>query len=165
MNITNGTIEFEHPKKIADYEIKRVKVSLSYSLAEGEDEDLALALVSTMVHKQVMDMLRRPEVVPVSNVRDQPKPAKVPPKAAAEPVEAPTSATPLPEQSGDSIITDDAMMKACQRATARLHSPVRTKAVINKYVKKVGMSVITVPQEKRAKFIVELDALKHEEAT
>lgn len=164
MSITNGTIVVERVTRPADFESKRVSVSLSFTIEEGEAADDWISRIGVLAHTKMMEMLRRPEAASVSNVRDQPKPVKVPPKAAAEPVEAPTSATPLPEQSGDPIITDDAMMKACQRTTARLHSPAQTRAVISKFVDKVGMSVISIPQGERAEFVAMLDALKHEEA-
>ncbi len=57
------------------------------------------------------------------------------------------------------LVTDDALMKACQRTTARLRDPAPTKATIQKFVDKKGMGVITIRQEKRAAFIKALDAI------
>lgn len=47
MQITNGSIEYEHPHKVADYQVPKAKVSLSFTL-DGDDPENAIAMVGQM---------------------------------------------------------------------------------------------------------------------
>lgn len=53
MQITNGSIEYEHPHKIADYQVPKAKVSLSFTL-DGDDVEAALVKVGEMARQRAM---------------------------------------------------------------------------------------------------------------
>lgn len=162
MNITNGTVEFSHPVKLADYQIKHAKVSLSYTVAEGEDAEAVIDRVHATVFAKTMELLSKMLVSNKADVRDKPVQAKQPPKAAVEIVGGDHAVHDEPMAEEVAIVTDDALVKACQRTTKRLGGPQHTKDVIAEYVEGYmpGMSVRSIVQEKRAAFIEALDALK-----
>jgi len=56
MQITNGTVEMEYPHKVADFQIPKAKVSLSFVIPEGEDVDMVLAKVGEMARSRAMQM-------------------------------------------------------------------------------------------------------------
>ncbi len=151
MNITNGTVS--RTFKPAEYEGRTV--TLSFMIDPDEDAEACVARVVDMAE-------RRARVVP--NVGDKqpeeaPKPVRRPPAVAENPT-VPAAEEVSGSASEVVVVTDDALMKACQRTTHRLRDPAPTKAVVREFVEKAGMSVITIPQEKRAAFIEALEALK-----
>ena len=54
MQITNGQIEYEHPHKVADFQIPKAKVTLSFVLDPAEDADVAVARVAEIARSRAI---------------------------------------------------------------------------------------------------------------
>lgn len=108
--VTNGTVEYEHRKPVADYEHKQPKVVLSYTMAEGSDPEavaLKVMAIAVVTVERALDMkliLAQPPVEPVApteaaSVPPTPPaaaPKVVPPKAVVKPVaKAPVVPVPI----------------------------------------------------------------------
>lgn len=61
MFISNGSVTFGRTVKPADYEGKKVEVTLAFAIAEGEDAENAIASVSVIAHDRAMVMLMMPD--------------------------------------------------------------------------------------------------------
>lgn len=90
--ITNGTVKYGETVKTGDYENKRVDVELSFTLAEDEDADLAIAVVGSSARHQAGLMLTGCKTAPKANaaqaiVEEVVKTTKAP-KAPKAPVKA-----------------------------------------------------------------------------
>lgn len=48
MRITNGSVTYEHPYKIADFQIRKAVVALSFELGESEEPEAALKRVGNL---------------------------------------------------------------------------------------------------------------------
>lgn len=79
MRITNGSVTYEHPYKIADFQIRKAVVSLSFNIDEGEDATLATANAAALAYKQAVAMSG--EHVPLSETAAS---EALPPAPAAE---------------------------------------------------------------------------------
>ena len=61
MNITNGIVEFERSVTPAQYEKKAAKVTLHFTVDEGEELASVMARVADVAHAEVFALLRKPE--------------------------------------------------------------------------------------------------------
>jgi hypothetical protein len=105
MNITNGTVEYGRNVKVADFENKSAKVSLSFGVEDGMDPLLATSLVFDMAVAEVHRRLGLPVDYPqvdVAKVVAKRTRAKTPP--AEVPEENPTlSSVTTP---GNPVVSD-----------------------------------------------------------
>lgn len=164
MTVTNGTVEFERVVRPADFESKRVKVSLTYAIGEDTDAATVAAAVGDMAHAEVMRMLRKPEtkVVPAAKpVAEPPKGATSPPPPADPPPAAEPPSLPAAEEKP---ITDDELNTLFKQARARGVSGDQIKKEVNKLVAQPGMLSYTLDQPKRAVLVDAIKALKPAEA-
>lgn len=153
MNITNGTIS--RTFKPADYEGRTV--TLSFTVAEGDEWDAVLAQVSLMCERHAC---KAPQLV------EQPAPPKAtprkPPQAAPQdPAPAPTEATPLPEEAKPPVT--DAVLKAMfHRKRHERVDGEQIKAVVLRHTGVVGMLSYSLPLDdpRRALILAEVEALK-----
>lgn len=169
--ITNGVIEFERVTRPADFESKRVKVTLSFAVDDDDDDDpeTAMAIVADMAWAQVFKTLRKSETATAAPLAS--KPAVVKPPAAAKPVVVvepamtnggtPSAVVVEPEPEGSilPLVTDAEIDKAIFGARGRGVSPEQIKAEIYKATGVVGQSVKTLDQEKRPAFVDTIKAL------
>lgn len=176
--ITNGVVEFERQLRPADYENKRVKVTLSFAVDDDDDPETAMAVVADMAWAQVFKTLRKPETATAAPpAQPAPKPAVVKPPAAVVKMDAAEAAqnamdglddraikqaTVEPEGSILPLVTDAEIDKVIFGVRGRGVSPEQIKAEIFKATGVVGQSVKTLDQEKRPAFV---DAIKALHAT
>lgn len=150
MTITNGTVELERSVRPADFETRRVRVSLSYTVDDGADPAAITAAVGDMAFAEIWRQLRRSETA---------RPAASPKEDhQQEHVVAPDPAVPPVEEDAPTI-TDAHLVAAVTKARGRKISPEQIKGVRDSFVEQVGMSMTTLPQEKRPAFVAALEAL------
>jgi len=114
--ITNGTVEFERVLRPADFESKRVKVTLSFAVGDDEDPAAATARVGDMAHAEIFRMLAKKEQAVSAVV----KPPKVePPREVAQ--ENPTT--------NPDAATADQSIKTATPATTTSDPPVVVEPV------------------------------------
>ena len=141
MQITNGQVEYEHPHKVADFQIPKAKVTLSFVLDAAEDVEAAIAHVGAMARARAVSMAtgaavtttaaasptptpkarKTPPVVPPAAPVEQSAAKEVAPTPAAAVSDtsnaAPTGATPSP--AADPRLTDKGLQQAIQAKLER----------------------------------------------
>ena len=122
VTITNGVIKYSETRKITEFEPKRAEVELAFNIAEGQDPDECIEIVTVMVHNHVQKILgSKSEVAapkPAKETKSPGKPPKMPAadKPAAKPaadasavVDEPTPAakTEAPKADAAAVGDDD----------------------------------------------------------
>ena len=184
MQITNGQIEYEHPHKVADFQIPKAKVTLSFVLDPAEDVDLALARGGEMARGRAISMAtgaiaavlsqRDDAAPPVAAAPPVPRGRRTAPAVAPEPSPTPaaavsdtSSAAPIgdtPSPVADPRLTDKGLQQAIQqkleRSTDRQLTTNAIRALVGEFtgdaVKQIY--VITDPAA-RAEFLARLGGL------
>lgn len=187
--ITGGSVTYGRTAKVAEYESKRADVTLAFSVGDGEDHEVMLAKAALLAHAKCHEMLGQKapaatnDPAPRKTKTDKDKlveekirstsappatalaasdPAAIePPKAEAEKSAGPATVEDWAGEAGE--VTDETLMNAITKKNAAIKNPPAIRALIGKYVAPPKQAR-EIPQEKRAAFLAELDALKPAQA-
>ncbi len=160
MNITNGVVEFERVVRPADFESKRVKVSLSFAVDDGEDAAVASARVGDMAHVEVFRMLRKAETANAAPVQATKTPAAVVKLPEAAPEVAPE---PTPEAEPETPpVTDEDFNRVFRTLRAAGIDGEIIKKTVTAHTGNPGIKSYALDQAARPPLVADLKALKPE---
>lgn len=117
MQITNGTIEYEHPHKVADFQIPKAKVTLSFVIPEGEDPEAAIASVGLMarLHAHRIAGAPTPQTAAVPPTPPAPAPA---PRGRGKAAQQTTQTADAPPATAPTQVADPFGANAAQDTSA-----------------------------------------------
>ena len=173
MQVTNGTVEFERVTRPADFESKRGKVVLSFTIDEGEDAEAVVGRVGEIAIARALSMVGEKPVQapPREVVAKAPKPpvvvAQEPTAAATPPAEAdtasgssaPVEADPAQPESAPAPITDQQITDAINAALGKGVQGPDIRKTVDRVVGIVGASVYSLGNEKRQEAVDAIAAL------
>jgi len=118
VNITNGTVSIGQTVKTGDFENKKSEVSLSFTVSEGTDADMAVLRVATLAQAHLNKILG---LVTKEDTRNDAKPKET---VVKETVKAPKPPKPpVTEKTAEAVDEFDSKFEAKEIATSN------TKAV------------------------------------
>lgn len=188
--MTNGEITYSETRKIAEYENKTAKVSLSFAFDDGEDYDTIISGIQEQAKHRVLVMLglakpeKAVEAKKVEEPADEPaeeapKPKRGRPKVAKAPVEvAEDEPADEPAEEVEEVVEDDLSDLDGETEAVEITDVDLTTAIakrkakmteagdedcgvkLRKLIGKYAPKIPAIPQDKRADFLEKLKALK-----
>lgn len=175
--VTGGTITIEQTKQIADYQPRKVIVSLNFAVEEGRDAEPTVEHVADLVNRKVAELLGKEAPAKASAAPSADREAKVtkPPKATKaakagelddlpeepkKPAEAPKDEN-LDDLLGGELaappVTDADLLSKITAHNAKSKNVIAIRTLIGKYNGGVaGKQAKDIPADKRHDFIKEL---------
>jgi hypothetical protein len=167
--ITNGSITFERTRKTADYEGKKASVTLSFTLALGEDPGLACSHVGLLATNHALLMVgEQPTNAPEVSGSMAKRQRVTPPEVKADPFVASGETAPTTVATAAELVDapapeiTNADLTSAITAVVKAH-PDKTEAIMQLVVSYTGDRLKKIyevtDQAKRAEFLAKLAAL------